>query len=47
MFKDELTRLLDYQHTYINEKFDELMRNIDNMVTRIEHIEQRPPQSGP
>jgi hypothetical protein len=24
-----------------------LMRNIDNMVTRIEHIEQRPPQSGP
>jgi len=41
--KEELQRPVDDQRTYINGKFDELMRNINGLVTRIEHVEQRPP----
>jgi hypothetical protein len=45
--KDELTRLLDNQRTYMNGKFDELMRTINSLVTRVEHVEQRPPPQRP
>ena len=40
--KDELKKLVDDQRTYINGKFNELMRTINGLVTRIEHVEQRP-----
>ena len=42
--KNELQRLVDDQRTYIDGKFDELMRNINGLVTQIEHVEQRPPR---
>jgi hypothetical protein len=45
--KDELMRLLDDQRTYINEKFEEMVITINNLVTRIEHVEQRPPPRWP
>jgi hypothetical protein len=45
--KDDLTRLLDDQRTYINEKFEEIMKTVNNQVTRIEHVEQRPPPRWP
>jgi hypothetical protein len=45
--KDELTRLLDDQRTYITKKFEEMMQTINNLVTRIEHVEQRPPPHRP
>jgi hypothetical protein len=38
--KDELKRLLDDQRTYINEKFEEMMKTVNNLVTWIEHVEQ-------
>jgi hypothetical protein len=38
--KDELTRLLDDQRSYMNGKFDELMRTINSLVTWVEHVEQ-------
>ena len=41
--KNELQRLVDDQRTYIDGKFDELMRTINGLVTRVEHVEQRPP----
>jgi hypothetical protein len=41
--KDELTRLLDDQRTYITEKFEEMMQTVNNLVTWIEHVEQWPP----
>ena len=41
--KNKLQRLVDDQRTYIDEKFDELMRTINGLVTRVEHVEQRPP----
>ena len=41
--KDELRRLFDDQCIYIDGEFDELMRNTNGLVTRIEHVEQRPP----
>ena len=40
--KDELTKLVDDQGTYMNGKFDELMCTINGLFTRIEHVEQRP-----
>ena len=43
VFNDEFTWLLDDQRTYIDKKFDELMRNINGLVTRLEHVEQWPP----
>jgi hypothetical protein len=45
--KDKLTRLLDDQRTYINEKFEEMMQTVNNLVTQIEHVEQRPPPRQP
>ena len=46
--KTELTKLLADQRTYKEEKFGELMRHINNAVTRIEHVEQqRPPPPPP
>ena len=46
--KTELTKLLADQRTYMEEKFGELMRHINNAVTRIEHVEQqRPPPPPP
>ncbi|KAG2538416.1 hypothetical protein PVAP13_9NG430214 [Panicum virgatum] len=41
--KNELQRLIDDQRTYIDGKFDELMRTINGLVTRVEHVEQHPP----
>ena len=41
--KDELKKLVDDQRTYIDGKYDELMRTINGLVTRVEHVEQRPP----
>ena len=41
--KNELQKLADDQRTYIDGKFDELMRTINGLVTRVEHVEQRPP----
>jgi hypothetical protein len=40
VFKDELMRLLDDQRTYMNEKFEEMMQTVNNLITRIKHIEQ-------
>jgi len=40
--KDELWKLVDDQRTYIDGKFEELMRTVNGLVTRIEHVEQRP-----
>ena len=40
--KNELQKLVDDQRTYIDEKFDELMRTINGLVTRVEHVEQHP-----
>ena len=40
--KDELKKLVDDQRTYIDGKFEELMRTVNGLVTRIEHVEQRP-----
>ena len=37
--KNELQRLVDDQCTYIDGKFDELMRTINGLVTRVEHVE--------
>jgi len=42
--KDELKKLVDDQRTYIDEKFNEMMRSINGVVTRLEHIEQQPPR---
>jgi hypothetical protein len=36
--KDELTRFLDDQCTYMNGKFDELIYTVKSLVTRIEHV---------
>jgi hypothetical protein len=36
--KDELTRLLDDQRTYMNGKLDELIYTVKSLVTRIEHV---------
>ena len=41
--KDELRRLVDDQCIYIDGEFDELMRDTNGLVTRIEHVEQQPP----
>ena len=41
--KNDLQKLVDDQRTYIDGKFDELMRTINGLVTRVEHVEQRPP----
>ena len=41
--KNELQKLVDDQRNYIDGKFDELMRTINGLVTRVEHVEQRPP----
>ena len=40
--KNELQRLVDDQRTYIDEKFDELMRTVNGLVTWVEHVEQHP-----
>nr|XP_034583004.1 uncharacterized protein LOC117846013 [Setaria viridis] len=45
--KDELTKLLADQRTYIDGKFDDLICNINILVTRIEHVEQRPTPVSP
>ena len=42
--KDELKKLIDDQRTYIDRKFNELMRSINGLVTRLEHVEQHPPR---
>ena len=42
--KGELKQLVKDQRTYMDEKFKELMQNITNLGTRIEHVEQRPPR---
>ena len=42
--KDELKKLVDDQRTYIDGKFNEMMCSINGVVTRLEHIEQHPPQ---
>ena len=42
--KDELKKLVDDQCTYIDGKFNEMMRSINGVVTRLEHIEQYPPR---
>ena len=42
--KDELKKLVDDQRTYIDGKFNEMMRSINGVVTRLEHIEQLPPR---
>jgi hypothetical protein len=44
---DELTRFVTKQLTYLQEQFDALTRQINGMVTRIEHVEQRPPPVQP
>ena len=41
--KAELTKLLTDQRTFMETKFTELMGHINNVVTRIEQVEQRPP----
>jgi len=41
--KGELKQLVKDQRTYMDEKFKELMQNITNLGTRIEHVEQRSP----
>ena len=41
--KNELQKLVDDQRTYIDGKSDELMRIVNGLVTRVEHIEQHPP----
>ena len=41
--KNELQKLVDDQRTYIDGKFDELMRTINGLVTRVEHVEQHTP----
>ena len=40
--KNELQKLVDDQRTYINGKFDELMRTVNGLVTWVEHVEQHP-----
>lgn len=45
--KAKLTQLIADERTYINGKFDELMRNITNLVPRIEHMEWWPPLEQP
>ena len=40
VLKDELRKLVDDQRTYIDGKFEELMCNINGLVTRLEHVEQ-------
>ena len=46
--KDELKKLVDDQRTYMMvmrmRKFNEMMRSINGVVTRLEHIEQHPPR---
>ena len=42
--KDELKRLVDDQRTYIDEKFNEMLRSVNGVVTRLEHIEEHPPR---
>ena len=42
--KDELRKLVDDQRTYIDGKFNEMMRSINGLVTRLEHVEQHPPR---
>ncbi|CAN6355623.1 unnamed protein product [Urochloa humidicola] len=41
--KAELHKLVEEQKTFMTEKFDEMMRHISVLVTRVEHLEQRPP----
>ena len=41
--KDEFKKLVDDQRTYIDGKFNELMRSINGLVTRLEHVEQHHP----
>jgi hypothetical protein len=45
--KDELTGLVTEQRTYMQEQFDTLTRQLNGLVTRIEHVEQRPPPVQP
>ena len=42
--KDELKKLVDDQRTYIDGKFNEMMRSINGLVTRLEHVEQHTPR---
>ena len=42
--KDELKKLVDDQRTYIDRKFNETMRSINGLVTRLEHVKHHPPQ---
>ena len=41
--KAELTKFCDEQRELITTKFDDLMRHINNLVTRVEYVEQHPP----
>jgi hypothetical protein len=41
--KAELQKFADDQRTFMIEKFDEMMSHINNLITRVEHVEQRPP----
>jgi hypothetical protein len=41
--KAELQKFADDQHTFMTEKFDEMMCHINNPVNWVEHVEQRPP----
>jgi hypothetical protein len=38
--KAELTKLAEEQRQLITDKFDEMMRQITTLVTRVEHLEQ-------
>ena len=40
--KNELQKLVDDQRTYINGKFDELMRTINGLVTRLNMLNNVP-----
>ena len=42
--KDNLKKLVDDQCTYIDVKFNEMLRSINGVVTHLEHIEQQPPR---
>ena len=45
--KAELTKLADEQRQLITDRFDEMMRQISTLVTRVEHLKQRPPPPPP
>ena len=42
--KDELKKLVDDQRTYIDGKFNEMMRSTNGLVTWLEHVEQHTPR---